>query len=160
MGVDVAEVNKCNQSSLDYIHHPISMQDINIAYFSGKTVKLCVRCWTGQLPWMSSSSYERCLWNGGFYLLMSRWNLTQTHGFYETRGKMTRNLGQLSSQQQFWMGFSWRIASIFKSHYFNPLSKVALHPVLVHWIIIFTSRSHAQATSASNRWLKEKVDEV
>lgn len=76
MGVDVAEVNKCNQSSLDYIHHPISMQDINIAYFSGKTVKLCIRCWTGQLPWMSSTLYEKCLWNGGFYLLMSGWNLT------------------------------------------------------------------------------------
>lgn len=41
---------------------------------------------------------------------------------------MTRNLGQLSSQQQFGMGFSWRIASIFISHYFNPLSRVALHP--------------------------------
>lgn len=26
------------------------------------------------------------------------------------------------------MGFSWRIASIFISHYFNPLSRVALHP--------------------------------
>lgn len=75
MDVDVEEVNKtCNQSSLDYIHHPISMQDINIAYFSGKTVKL------------EDSQKPPRGGRGLLFVDVVMKSHTQSHGVCETRG--------------------------------------------------------------------------